>query len=41
VALAVASIVLCGAVAHMRGLAQVCGQLGFQHPLDQAFGQLL
>jgi hypothetical protein len=25
----------------MRGIAQVSGQLGFQHPLDQAFGQLL
>ena len=24
----------------MRGIAQVGGQLSFQHPLDHAFGQL-
>ena len=28
-------------MAHMRGIAQVGGQLGFQDPLDHPFGQLL
>jgi hypothetical protein len=38
-ALAVAGILLFGAVAHMRGIAQVGGQLGFQHPLDYPLRQ--
>jgi hypothetical protein len=38
-ALAVAGVLLLRPVAHMRGIPQVGGQLGFQHPLDHPFGQ--
>jgi len=40
-ALAVAGVRLLGAVAHVGSIAQVGGQLGFQHALHHPFGQLL
>jgi hypothetical protein len=40
-ALAVAGVRLLGAVAHVGGIAQVGGQFGFQHPLDDPLGQAL
>ena len=39
-ALTIAGVLLLGPVAYMRGVAQVGGQLGFQHPLDHPLRQL-